>query len=114
MIDLDTAIQHAEEVAEANRKQAEDYKNITPIATQCRACAEEHEQLASWLRELKDLREEHNNATEVLQGACKFRAFRYKEDDHTRGEIYCQKPPRVYGYEPECNFQCLKCSKGDN
>ena len=55
---LDEAILHAREVAERNRKQ---YKNCpsdrTDIRHQtCEECAEEHEQLAEWLEELKSYR----------------------------------------------------------
>ena len=55
---LDEAIAHAREVAERNRKQ---YKNCpsdrTDIRYQtCEECAEEHEQLAEWLEELKSYR----------------------------------------------------------
>ena len=56
---IDEAIVHAREVAERNRKQ---YKNCpsgrTDIRHQtCEECAEEHEQLAEWLEELKAYRE---------------------------------------------------------
>ena len=55
---LDEAILHAREVAERNRNQ---YKNCpsdrTDIRHQtCEECAEEHEQLAEWLEELKSYR----------------------------------------------------------
>ena len=55
---LDEAILHAREIAERNRKQ---YKNCpsdrTDIRYQtCEECAEEHEQLAKWLEELKSYR----------------------------------------------------------
>ena len=55
---IDEAIAHAREVAERNRKQ---YKNCpsdrTDIKHQtCEECAEEHEQLAEWLEELKAYR----------------------------------------------------------
>ena len=55
---LDEAIVHAREVAERNRNQ---YKNCpsdrTDIRHQtCEECAEEHEQLAEWLEELKAYR----------------------------------------------------------
>lgn len=61
---LEDAITHAKEVAERNRRQ---YKNCpsdrTDIRHQtCEECAEEHEQLATWLAELKrykDLEEQH-------------------------------------------------------
>ena len=52
---LDEAIAHAKEVAEKNRRQ---YKNC-PVDRKdiehqtCEQCTKEHEQLASWLEELK-------------------------------------------------------------
>jgi biotin-(acetyl-CoA carboxylase) ligase len=57
---LDEAIKHSEEVAEEKEKQAwesqlqEEYEKIKP----CKKCAEEHRQLAEWLKELKQLREQ--------------------------------------------------------
>ena len=59
MLSIDEAIAHAREVAERNRKQ---YKNCPAdrrdIEHQtCEQCAEEHEQLAEWLEELKALRD---------------------------------------------------------
>lgn len=53
MMTLDEAIKHCEEVAEKNDKIADAYKNGLGIDVDCRKCAEEHRQLASWLRELK-------------------------------------------------------------
>lgn len=50
---LDEAIKHAEEVAERNEWFA---KNCLE-SMQCRECAEEHRQLAEWLKELKRYRE---------------------------------------------------------
>jgi hypothetical protein len=56
---LDEAIKHAEEVAEDKKAQAweaqlqEEYGKVKS----CKECAEEHRQLAEWLKELKQLRE---------------------------------------------------------
>lgn len=56
---IDEAIKHAEEVAEEKEKEAweaqlqEEYKKIKS----CKKCAEEHRQLAEWLKELKAHRE---------------------------------------------------------
>ena len=68
---LDEAILHAREVAERNRKQ---YKNCpsdrTDIRYQtCEECAEEHEQLAEWLEELKFIRQWKSD---VMDGFCKY------------------------------------------
>ena len=51
---LDEAIIHAEEIAEINENIAynTDPENWMDIA-QCEKCAEEHRQLAGWLKELK-------------------------------------------------------------
>ena len=56
---LDEAIVHAREVSERNRKQ---WKNCPADRRDiehktCEQCAEEHEQLAEWLEELKAYRE---------------------------------------------------------
>ena len=65
---IDEAIKHAEEVAEEkqlkahNLKLCKDYGNpkstITSGVVECETCAEEHRQLAEWLKELKRLREQ--------------------------------------------------------
>lgn len=58
MMTLEEAINHAREVAEKNRKCQEENTIILSnrwISSMC--CAEEHEQLAEWLEELKRLRE---------------------------------------------------------
>lgn len=57
---LDEAIQHHEEKAKELRNEYEYYdhwdedENIR--AEECLECAREHEQLAGWLKELKDLK----------------------------------------------------------
>lgn len=56
MLDLESAIKHYEELAEENEKDAEQFKQIKAtqdIISHCYECAEEHRQLANWLRELK-------------------------------------------------------------
>lgn len=54
MLNIDEAIAHAKEVAKYNRKCNE---NSDCIDITCEKCAEEHEQLAEWLEELKMYRE---------------------------------------------------------
>ena len=57
---LEEAIVHAKEVAEKNYRGA-DFESIDSIdddiKTNCIKCAEEHEQLAEWLEELKSYKE---------------------------------------------------------
>lgn len=49
---LDEAIKHCDEVAE----QFERKKELTAVTLEMYKCAEEHRQLAEWLRELKAYR----------------------------------------------------------
>lgn len=58
---LEEAIKHAEEVAKKNEHDAEVRTRTESLGTEhCLECAEEHRQLAEWLRELKELRQEHS------------------------------------------------------
>ena len=56
MMDLDSAIQHCEEVMMENLEKTKDRNASDPIAINCGECAEEHRQLAEWLKELKAYR----------------------------------------------------------
>ena len=53
---LEEAIDHCEEVAEENEKNAKSINNI--YKKSCLECAKYHRQLAEWLRELKAYRED--------------------------------------------------------
>ena len=85
MLSIDEAIEHAREVAEEQRE----LFRLCPYPSQecngadickclknkhdgCIKCAEEHEQLASWLEELKALREEKSDfqimAKDIAEG----------------------------------------------
>ena len=54
---LDEAIKHAEEVANANERLCETVHPAMQLSDYGK-CAEEHRQLAEWLKELKQLREQ--------------------------------------------------------
>lgn len=55
---LEEAIQHAEEVMVENLEKTKGRNASDPIAINCFECADEHRQLAEWLRKLKRLREQ--------------------------------------------------------
>ena len=62
---LEEAITHAEEVALQNEKKAMRYKKhggyvYMAESKECERCAEEHHQLAEWLKELQAYRKEHH------------------------------------------------------
>ena len=58
MMSLDEAIKHAEEVAEENQAIVDSCDYYGENMAKCEKCAEEHRQLAEWLKELKQLREQ--------------------------------------------------------
>lgn len=55
---LDEAIKHAEEVAEEKENEGKLLCQSEGASIGCLTCAEEHRQLAEWLKELKQLREQ--------------------------------------------------------
>ena len=61
MLSLDEAIKHCEEKAEELKNIGFDintrFNADTKKGRECYECAKEHEQLADWLKELKELRE---------------------------------------------------------
>jgi len=71
---LDEAIKHSEEMAEEQEKMAKEWHEnqirkckLIPFAemdytheNECKKCAEEHRQLAEWLRELRRLKEQES------------------------------------------------------
>ena len=62
---LEEAIEHAEKVAKNNEKKAVRYHRhggyvYEAEARECEKCANEHRQLAEWLRELQAYRKEHH------------------------------------------------------
>ena len=61
MMTLDEAIAHCQETAKELRKQPFKEKMDIEDTADCETCAEEHEQLAEWLKELKELRKENKN-----------------------------------------------------
>ena len=54
---IDEAIKHAEEVGEEKRAIVNGCNYHGDNIVKCKKCAEEHKQLADWLRELKGYRE---------------------------------------------------------
>jgi hypothetical protein len=57
---LDEAIIHCEEVAKSNEDQVKNnvWEKDSFTEKKCLECAEEHRQLAEWLKELKQLKDE--------------------------------------------------------
>ena len=64
---LEEAIRHCEEVAELNEHIATTFPEDGPADIEkCAACADEHRQLAEWLKELKEFRAHGYRYQEVI------------------------------------------------
>lgn len=66
MFNLDEAIKHCEEVAEEKEKEGKLLCQSESASVGCLTCAEEHRQLAEWLKELKMYREMIPSASEAF------------------------------------------------
>lgn len=72
MLTLDEAIKHCHEKARELREQPFKIKMDIEDIADCEECAEEHEQLAEWLTELKERREADSSPLkEDLVSYCK-------------------------------------------
>ena len=65
---LDEAIKHAEEVMVENMEKTKCRNASDPIAINCFECAEEHRQLAEWLKELKKYKEKDTPKLVIYSG----------------------------------------------
>ena len=72
---LDEAIAHAREVAEEQRK-ACDLAWIWDNPDNIKKCAEEHDQLAEWLEELKFLKQ---RKSDIMDSFCKYDVSSFEE-----------------------------------
>ena len=62
MMDLESAIKHCEEVAEENQAIVDSCDYYGENMAKCEECAKEHRQLATWLKELKQLKEQMSSS----------------------------------------------------
>lgn len=75
---LEEAIKHCEEVAKESDDAAKEFYRVSKLEThpdrkgaeygyvKCKKCADEHRQLAEWLRELQELRRRKNMSQKFL------------------------------------------------
>ena len=67
---LEEAIKHAEEVMVENLEKTKDRNASDPIAINCFECADEHRQLAEWLKDYKRLLEQEPCEDAISRQAC--------------------------------------------
>ena len=79
---LDEAIKHCEEVAERYQRMEDSHDE--KLKEECLQCAEDHKQLADWLKELRDARELLCETQPVLKAAF----FVNYKDTNAANELY--------------------------
>ena len=104
---LDEAIKHAEEVAEEKLNNAINIRNKMKSETalenakECEKCADEHRQLAEWLKDYKRLKEQEPKTGHWVE----------ERDDY--GEIICWHCSNCYdgsGFITTCKWDyCPNC-----
>lgn len=84
---LDEAIKRAREIAlEMKREATYNFPSLRGYYQRCGDCAEEHEQLADWLEELKQLREESKWIPVVMRESTS------EEREELKVEMMCDFP----------------------
>ena len=78
-MDLESAIQHCEEVANANERLCETVHPAMQLSDYGK-CAEEHRQLAEWLKELKAYKDARAEINQAL-----YDDARGEQNDYERG-----------------------------
>lgn len=81
-MNLDEAIKHAEEVAELNESMAHIDPKSPELDQRCLKCAEEHRQLAAWLKELKRLQSISTHGDVYDEGEFMFSYFECQGESH--------------------------------
>ena len=96
MLDLESAIKHCEEVAEEQEKLCKVNDSFNFSQPKWKKRAEEHRQLAEWLKELKDFKEKD-----------KSKAVRYEGDGYADGTMvydmaFCTNCDYEFEEDSEC------------
>lgn len=98
-MNLNEAIAHCEEKAEELNQRAESAENNGQyqFSDECKECANEHKQLAEWLKELETLRKAFELACEVSAFCCCEDVFTHKCDNDcaTHWEEYFMQKART-------------------
>lgn len=112
---LDEAIKHCEEVAEQQEQYAKGYAQGDAIevydAFDCDECAEEHRQLAEWLKELKAYKEQpstEGSCPSTNSSTTPARARGKWMTEHNRGYVQCSNCHNRVPFCKRSNF-CPNC-----
>lgn len=101
---LDEAIRHAEKVAEENQKRSEHIREkmkselALKNADECETCADEHKQLAQWLRDYKRLLEQSFSLEPSATPTRKVGRWIYDNQFQIWRCSECNESPKTIGY----------------
>lgn len=111
---LDEAIEHCEEVAKENRELFDKIGNSSYDDYNCLDCAKAHEQLAEWLKELKEHKEKDTPKLVIYSGdgyadgkmvydwaECPNCSFTFEESDDDWETKYCPDCGQALKWEEE-------------
>lgn len=105
MLDIESAIRHCEEVADSMKREAERYIDSDGLENdqkdKCIECASDHRQLAEWLRELKELREEKGERINKISGGDVLRICQLEDQLKDWKEEYAYINKVSYSYYKE-------------
>lgn len=79
---LEEAIKHAEEVMEDNLAMTKDRNASDPVAINCFECADEHRQLAEWLKELQAYKEQYIPKSVIDDIRAEIESYQSDFDEH--------------------------------
>ena len=98
-MDYQEAIEHAREVAKRKRAEATyNFPTLVEYYNECKKCADEHEQLAEWLEELKQY-EQLGTLEEVREAVEKQAAI---SREIIEGKYFCPKCHNLMPYPGYC------------
>lgn len=103
-MNLDDAIKHCEEIAESKEKQVKngDWKKDSLTERNCIKSAEEHRQLAEWLKDYKRLKEQEPKWIPVSERLPEEDGDYYVTYEKGYAEDYDLPPKGIAGFEVDC------------
>ena len=110
---LDEAIKHEEWEAEQNYRLVSTYHTDEGVYLQeetlCRLCAERHEQIAEWLKELKELKQNNTTKPVITKSDIEKANEIFNDKDFWRINDKANKLLNINTSECEYNYDCEHC-----
>ena len=113
---LEEAIVHTKEVADMNYNDAEKFDSNDSVENymkaNCMKCAEEHEQLAKWLEELKSYKDLEEQGL-LVRLPCKVGDILFRINKGARNPIIKMKVSRITIISKSYNIKAIEEDRGE-